>query len=357
MQAPFRLFGAELSPYSIKVRAYLRFKGLEHEWIARNMGNQAEFQRYAKLPLIPVLVDANDRAFQDSTPIIESLETQFPEPSILPDDAALRFVSALLEDYADEWLNKAMFHYRWSYEADQLSAAERLAQAMFADAEGVDVQSVAASVRERMMGRRHHVGSSADTAPVIEAAFTRLLANLEAHLASRAYLFGARPALADFGLAAQCAQLLSDPTPGAIMRAQAPCVVAWTQRTMNAASVEGAFESLDALAPTLKPILSADIAGVFLPWMAANADAMNEGAESLSLEIAGAAYQQAPQKYAARAYSELKAKRRAQNSDALAALLEETGCSAYLPGAAASEEPPQSEDDGGEPEDDASDDS
>jgi hypothetical protein len=52
MTAPFRLYGAELSPYSVKVRSYLRYKGVEFDWVARTNARQEEFQRYAKLPLI-----------------------------------------------------------------------------------------------------------------------------------------------------------------------------------------------------------------------------------------------------------------------------------------------------------------
>ncbi len=80
MNAPFRLYGAELSPYSVKVRSYLRFKGIPFEWLQRTQARQEEFARYAKLPLVPVLVDANDNAMQDSTPMIEALEREFPEP-------------------------------------------------------------------------------------------------------------------------------------------------------------------------------------------------------------------------------------------------------------------------------------
>ena len=41
----------------------------------------------------------------------------------MPSDPVVAFVDALLEDYADEWLTKPMFHYRWAYAADAARAA------------------------------------------------------------------------------------------------------------------------------------------------------------------------------------------------------------------------------------------
>ncbi len=32
----YRIFGAEMSPYSVKVRSYFRYKGIPHQWILRN---------------------------------------------------------------------------------------------------------------------------------------------------------------------------------------------------------------------------------------------------------------------------------------------------------------------------------
>ena len=92
-----RIFGSELSPYSVKVRSYFRFKGLPHEWLLRSTANQAEFQKYAKLPLVPLVVTTEGEGVQDSTPILERFEKEHPEPSILPADPALAFLSALIE--------------------------------------------------------------------------------------------------------------------------------------------------------------------------------------------------------------------------------------------------------------------
>ncbi len=330
MNAPFRLYGAELSPYSVKLRSYLRYKRIPFEWLQRTAARQEEFARYAKQPLIPVLVDANDKAMQDSTPIIEALEAEFPEPAIAPEDPALAFVSVLLEDYADEWLNKAMFHYRWTNPADQESAARRIVQGMFEDAEAP--AGLEDSVRARMTARLHHVGSSPETGPVIEASFTRLLGLLEPLLGAHPFLLGGRPALADFGLAGQLGQLLSDPTPGALIRAQAPNVARWVVR-MEEPKPEGDFASLASSREGLAALLRSEVAGAYLVWAGANAAAIADDEAHFSVEIDAAMFTQKPQRYAAKALAALQNKRaRAADNEALAALLGETGCDAVLAG-------------------------
>ena len=93
----YRIFGSELSPYSVKVRSYFRYKGLAHEWLLRSPANQAEFQKYAKLPLVPLVVTPQGEGVQDSTPIIERFERD--SPTLTPGDPALAFISALIEEF------------------------------------------------------------------------------------------------------------------------------------------------------------------------------------------------------------------------------------------------------------------
>src|SRR5690349_11827756 len=130
MSDVYRVFGSELSPYSVKVRSYFRYKRIPHDWLIRSAATEEEFQKYAKLPLIPLVVAPDGTAMQDSTPIIETLERTYLDPPVQPADEALAFVSTLIEEYADEWGNKPMFHYRWFYPPDQDSAAERIARSM-----------------------------------------------------------------------------------------------------------------------------------------------------------------------------------------------------------------------------------
>ena len=88
----YRIFGVELSPYSVKVRSYFRYKQIPHEWIIRGPSEMETFQRYAKLPLIPLVVTPEDVGLQDSTPILEEMEKRYPEPSIYPADPVSRFI-------------------------------------------------------------------------------------------------------------------------------------------------------------------------------------------------------------------------------------------------------------------------
>ena len=64
----YRIIGAEMSPYSVKVRSYFRYKGIPHQWILRNAASQAEFEKYAKMPIIPLVVTPDGAGIQDFHP-------------------------------------------------------------------------------------------------------------------------------------------------------------------------------------------------------------------------------------------------------------------------------------------------
>lgn len=325
-----RLFGSELSPYSVKVRSYLRYKGVPHEWLPRSPANQTEFQKHAKLPLIPLLVTPQDEGLQDSTPIIERVEAAASGPSIAPDDPALAFLSALIEEYADEWGNKWMFHYRWSYPADCWATAERIALQMMGHQGPLAVAQARAAVAERMTGRLGFVGSNPTTRPLIEASFKRVVGILDRHLASRPYLLGGRPALADFGLWGQLYEMATDPTPGAEMRTGAKHVMAWIDR-MVSPKAEGTFESWAALSAGLMPLLKEEVGALFLPWSAANAAAILKGDKSFEVMLAGAAWSQEAQKYHARSLAEIRRKyAAAKDAAGLDGILTEAGCRRWL---------------------------
>jgi len=335
LKDPYRIFGSELSPYSVKVRSYFRYKDIPHRFLVRNAATQAEFQKLARLPLIPLVVGADGDVLQDSTPILEAFEARLPEPSIHPPEPVAAFVSALLEEFGDEWGNKWMFHYRWARPVDQESAAGRIARAMLPEADEAQVQATTEQIRGRMIGRMGFVGSSERTAAQIERSFREAVELLDAHLAERPYLFGGRPAFGDFGLGPQLYEAWTDPTAGAWIEARAQRVLGWIQRMLWPRAL-GEFEPWAALEPTLAPLLESQVGRLFLPWSLANAAAIQAGEASFEVGLAGPdgtkeVWQQAPQKYHAKSLAALRQRfAESGGSPELDALLERTGCLAAL---------------------------
>ena len=327
---PYTIFGVEESPYSVKVRSYFRYKNIPHDWKLRNEDN-ATYTRLARLPLVPLVATPDGQGIQDSTPIIETMESIFPEPPISPDDPVATFASALIEEFGDEWGNKWMFHFRWRREIDQLACGGRLARWSNPFAHDDEIRAITRQIQARMLDRVWFVGSSDETAEQIEQSLADALDLLEAHLARRPYLFGARPSFGDFGLWGQIYNADRDPTPARLVR-QHPNVLAWIRR-MLAPTNEGDFEDWSTVKATLTPLIRDQIAGLFLPWSVANNQAIAEGNERFEVELKGQTWSQKPQKYHARSLAVLRNKFQKVSSDSrVREFVEATACAPYLEG-------------------------
>ncbi|NKB98786.1 MAG: glutathione S-transferase family protein [Pseudomonadales bacterium] len=328
----YRIFGAELSPYSVKVRSYFRYKGIPHQWIVRNADSAEEYQKYAKIPIIPLVVGPGDEAMQDSTPIIETMEARFSEPSIHPADTTCQFLSALIEEFGDEWGNKWMFHLRWARDEDCASAGGRIAAMNAPNNDETARLAIREQVMERMRERVHFVGSNEVTAPQIEKSFRDAIPLLNAHFEKFPYLFGHRPAFADFGLWGQIYCAWTDPTGSAWIEGQAPHLLDWIHR-MLWPTAQGDFAPWVQLSETLTPFVASQIGDLFIPWTLANAACMAAGKDEFTVQLNGETWSQGPQKYHSKSLHVIREKYAAvAGDDGLAEVLASTGCLAGFEG-------------------------
>lgn len=329
----YRLIGFNPSPYSIKMRAVLRYRRLPFIWDNRSEAREVA-QKHGLPPVIPVLVMPDGAVMNDSTPLIHELERRHPGTrSIVPADAAQAFLATLIEDMADEWLTKCMFHYRWYYEADRRFGTHWVTADRAPGRITARTAEVAKAFHDRQVGRMALVGCTEATRPVIEESYARVLAAMEAGVPTQEYLFGTRPSLADFGLFGQLQILATDPTPAAIMRRDAPQMHTWLMRLDDASGVEGEWQSADATpSPTVFALLQ--LAGeVYLPFLKANAGAIDEGRDMLSLRLFGHEFVQAPFRYQAKCYRGHRSAYAALDPSVRARVdpvLDQTGCRAYL---------------------------
>lgn len=322
---PYTLFGADTSPYSRKVRAALRYKNIEFNWVARNRENEAAFLSLATTPTLPLLQAPDGVISQDSSQILSLLETRHPEPPAEPDDPVLACLSLILEDYADEWLNKAMFQQRWGQQPDRDAASLRTLVQMNDGKRPRSYKAITTQIGERMTSRLPLVGAQPANADVLQASFRRCALLVDRHLKDHLFLFGGQPSSADFAMAAQFQQMLADPTPAAWLTERAPFLVAWCEH-MDDPKASGPYLSQEALEPTLLPLFSQEVAKTYLPWATANRTAAAQRRDKVSLVIADGPFEQVMQHHAARRFRALETRlRRPDCLEGVSAFLRQAG--------------------------------
>jgi glutathione S-transferase len=290
---PLRLRGAPGSPYTRKMLALLRYRHIAYELIVAEHPRDADLPR-PKVPLLPTFFlpghDGRLEAVVDSTPLIRRFEAEFAERPVVPSHPVLAYLDYLLEDFADEWLTKAMFHYRWRF-ADDIDKAGTILP-LWRDPSLAPDELAARKqmIADRQIGRLYVVGSNDVTAPVIEDSYHRFLALFDRLLQRQPFLLGHRPAASDFGVYAQLTQLTKfDPTPAAICLREAPRVHAWTDLVDDLSgwpADEGDWLSADAAGSRLRDLFG-EIGRVYVPALLANADALQAGQETMHATIDG----------------------------------------------------------------------
>jgi hypothetical protein len=189
---------------------------------------------------------------------------------------------------------------------------------------------------DRQISRLYVVGSNETTGETIEHSYRRFLAVLDALIAARGYVLGARPSAADFAIHGQLAQLaIIEPTSAAIACNTAPRVRAWLDRMEDLSGVEpdaSHWFTRDEMT-ALRPMLS-EIGRVYAPFLIANAKAVMDGADTVQTEIDGRPWTQPVFPYQAKCLHWIREAFGALSADDqlfVRTLLDHTGCETLLP--------------------------
>ncbi|MCB1643905.1 MAG: glutathione S-transferase N-terminal domain-containing protein [Pseudomonadales bacterium] len=331
LSEPLRLKGAPGSPYTRKMIAYMRYRHIRYEFFIGDPASSLGLPR-PKVELLPTFYLPNERgeieAVVDSTPLIRRFETEFSGRETIPGNPVAAFLNYLIEDYADEWLTKAMFHYRWYYDDDIHKAGAILPRWRAIQASDEQLKGLSENIARRQIDRLYVVGSNDITAPVIEDSYLRFLDIMDKLIEKQGYVLGSRPASADFGIYAQMTQLSHfDPTPSAICLQRALRVYAWTDRVddLSGHQVDDSqWADIPTLADNLRPFLT-EIGKVYAPALLANAQAVMNGEKDFSTTIDGKPWSQPAFPYQAKclmwireAWQSLNEEHRSQVNEILA---------------------------------------
>ena len=150
---------------------------------------------------------------------------------------------------------------------------------------------------------------------------------------------GGRPGASDFGLFGQLTQLAAfDPTPAAIALEIAPRVVAWVDVVEDLSGLEPSdadWTSRESVPDTLRALL-AEVGRVYVPFLIANAEALERGAARVECTVDGRRWVQQPFPYQGKCLRWLREGHAALAPDdrrAVDALLRGTGCERLFGGA------------------------
>ena len=340
MTLPYKILGAPGSPYSRKLRAVLRYRRIPFTWANRN---SKEDVNTPKVPvnLLPVMVIPGpngdySEAKIDSTPIIRYLEHQHTERSIIPPDPVMALLDFLIEDYADEWLTKAMFHFRWAHQRNVDFAGSILPRWTMNHLSEEEIAPMSKVIRERQIERLRYVGSNEVTGEFIEESYKKFIELMSDHLIGRRFILGDRPGSSDFGIFGQLTQLAqTDPTCRDLTIEVAPRVFAWCDNVEDLSGLEPEdrdWMKSEDIPKSLSEIFI-EIGRTYAPFLLENAKAVAEGKQEWESEIDGKLWKQMPFVYQAKCLIWIREEFRNLNNahqTRVLQLLEGSGCEVLI---------------------------
>lgn len=277
MRPRYTVYKSDISYFSGKLEAYLRYKEIPHDLIEVDQAAMHRVGEKTGVQKMPAIEMDDGRWLFDTTPMIRWLETQHAEAPVLPDDPALAFVALLLEDYGDEWLWRPAMWWRWVPEVSRVALGRRIAGQMISRPLAIPMGYYFArrQLNEWVWGD----GVDKNNADAVRDMFRHELETLEAVLATQPYLLGSHPSVADFGyFASMYRHFGNDPDSAEVMRREGPYTYEWLARLWNAR-----YSKLPASVMWLWPEadhwqgLLARVASDYLPYLHQNALAFQQG--------------------------------------------------------------------------------
>ncbi len=237
----YGLVGLELSMFSRKLEAQLRFQKVPWHWHFKTGERTAEIEARTGTHFIPALITPEKWMIHDTIAIGPLLNDRFYKAPVIPPTGLQRACCFVLEDIFNHWLGRVCVHTRWCYPDNVAWVGPRFAANTVLD-RSIEAPLSERELREfapmgdlmyRNFGKQvcefNGVGSEQEAA--VRADFNRMLAVLDAHFARHDFLLGERPCLADFALAGACkAHFVTDPTPISWLGDYRSMLLAYTER-------------------------------------------------------------------------------------------------------------------------------
>jgi glutathione S-transferase len=312
----YRIWQGQCSPYSYKVMTYMNYKSIPYKRVNANMAELEWGKQVAGQSIVPILLTPDEQVMQDSTPIIEYFEKEFPEKTTVPENNKLAFIMWLIEDFSDEYMPRMQMHTRWGNEQNRHTISHKISRNILYGIPGMQVKDLAPVILNRQSTFNIHLGLESDEAKAnMDQQVLDLLAILEQHFEQHQFLLGFKPSVADFALFGPLKiHLYDDPQSNQILETQAPKTVKWLHTIMELGDTRGCvgqtefgdWIDLNNGCPESLTALLCFIAKTYIPLSNATVEAVKAKEKTFEANIYGVSATFSTHQYRAWAFEQVQ---------------------------------------------------
>jgi len=293
----YTLIGTELSMFTRKLEAQLRYQRIPHEWQYKTLERSSDLESRGGTRFIPLLKTPDGWLINDTIAIGPMLSDRFSEQPVVPASPVQRAVCFILEDFFNHWFPRHALHSRWIDHENAVDAGKCFGANMLLDKSLTESRSEEEEAKVAGMGDMMRdsfglaacdvQGAGADQADAVASDFHAIMGILKTHFEHHPFFLGDRACLADFALVGPVkAHFVQDLVPTAWLESQGnrEAIEAHTER-VYAGALDGAqYLSGDAVPETLLPLLE-HARGTYHAFARASIAAALKGDKTFTLDI------------------------------------------------------------------------
>ena len=112
-QGVYQLIGSEMSLFSRKLEAQLRFQRVPFQWLFKTQQRSTDLEARAGTHFIPLLQTPENWMLNDTIALGPMLNQRFNDYPVIPQTALQKASCFILEDAFNHWLGRSCVHSRW----------------------------------------------------------------------------------------------------------------------------------------------------------------------------------------------------------------------------------------------------
>jgi glutathione S-transferase len=261
----YTLIGQELSMFTRKLEAQLRYQGIPYQWQYKSQADSAAIDARAGTRFIPVLTTPDGWVVSDTIALGPFLHDRFHEVPVIPPSPAQRGACFILEDFFNHWFPRHALHSRWCYPDNVVVTGQRFGMNVLLgksidDTPDESEQAQIANFGQLMLDSFGAAacevqGAGPDKKEHIQNDFGKIMALLSEHFEHHNFLLGERACLADFALVGPVvAHFLLDPEPRSWLGEHLLALEDYVERVWSGALADTDWLPDDAIPETVGPL-------------------------------------------------------------------------------------------------------